>query len=137
MIIYCVGCEHDVDALLCTGKEMYPHREDLWHIPFWKCPDCPAFVGCHWKTKNRTKPLGVLATKEMKDARKKIHAVLDPLWKRGLIKRGKAYAHIRRQLGYEYHTGELRTLDEARIVYRIVADLHNQLIYERNTKKPV
>jgi hypothetical protein len=96
-------------------------------MPFWICDTCKAFVGCHWQTKQRTKPLGVLATQELKNARKKIHAVLDPLWKSKKIKRGQAYAYVGHRLGHPYHNGELRSLDEARQVYKIVATLHQEL----------
>ena len=125
MTIYCTGCEKDVEARLTDGKEMYPHRPDLQHIPFWKHDSCGAFVGCHWKTNDRTKPLGVLASKELREARKKIHAVLDPIWKTGKMKRGQTYAYVGERLGRTFHNGELRSLDEAREVYRIVARLHN------------
>ena len=56
--IFCCGCQRKVDARLTNGEEMYPHRYDLANLPFWKCDVCQNFVGCHHKTKNRTKPLG-------------------------------------------------------------------------------
>lgn len=127
MQIYCTGCEEDVEARLTNGKERYPHRPDLYDIPFWRCDDCGNYVGCHHKTSNPTRPLGVIATPEILDARKKIHALLDPLWREGRIKRGKAYAYVSNRLGYQYHNGEIRTLEEARTIYRIVAQLHNEL----------
>ena len=85
-------------------------------------------MGCHWKTKERTKPLGVIATREIMEARKKIHALLDPLWRSGKMRRGKLYARISSELGYTYHSGEIKDIEEARRVYRIIAGLHNELI---------
>lgn len=123
MEIYCTGCEKYVSARLTNGEEMYPHRKDLYALPFWVCPDCPAFVGCHHKTSQPTRPLGVLATQKLKDERKKIHAVLDPLWKSGLIPRAKAYAYVSKKLGKEYHNAEIRTVEEAREVHKIVLEL--------------
>ncbi|MBS4040385.1 MAG: hypothetical protein KGZ81_07260 [Flavobacteriales bacterium] len=128
--IYCTGCETEVEARLTDGTERYPHRPDLAELPFWHCDTCGAWVGCHHKTTNRTLPLGYLATPEILKARIKIHDLLDPLWKSGMIKRGQAYAHIAKRLGYQYHTGEIKSLEEARTVYQIVADLHNQLLKE-------
>lgn len=128
MIIYCTGCENDVDARLTNGEERYPHRKDLYDLPFWKCDTCGNYVGCHHKTKNRTQPLGCIATPEILEARKKIHALLDPLWKSGKIKRGQAYGYISHRIGKTYHNGELRSLEEAREAYKIVAQLHNELI---------
>jgi hypothetical protein len=84
-------------------------------------------VGCHHKTKTPTKPLGCIATPEILNARKKIHALLDPLWKSGVISRGRIYGYVSKQLGYTYHNGEIRSIEEARKIYRIVAELHNEL----------
>lgn len=125
--IYCTGCQTEVDARLTNGKEMYPHREDLFSLPFWICDACSAFVGTHHKTKDRLRPLGFLATKEIKQWRMKIHAVLDPLWENGKIKRGQAYAFISNRLGRTYHTGELRSVDDAKAVYTIVQALKEEL----------
>ena len=126
--IYCTGCVKDVQARLTDGRERYPHRPDLAHIPFWKCDTCGNYVGCHYKTTRPTRPLGCIATPEILNARKKIHAVLDPLWHNGKISRGKAYAYVSKRLGYPYHNGEIRTMEEARAIYRIVGELHNSLL---------
>lgn len=126
--IYCTGCIGDVEARLTDGRERYPHRPDLAHIPFWKCDACGNYVGCHWKTSKPHRPLGCIATPEILDARKKIHALLDPLWKSGKIKRGQAYAHVSKRLGYPYHNGEIRSIEEARQIYKIVAELHNVIL---------
>lgn len=79
MKIHCCECGNDVDARLTDGREIYPHRLDLFSLPFWKCDKCKNFVGCHHKTKYRTKPLGCIPTPEIKNARKQIHSLLDPL----------------------------------------------------------
>lgn len=125
--IFCTGCGKDVEARLTNGKERYPHREDLYDIPFWRCDGCGNYVGCHHKTKNPTQPLGCIATPELLRARNLIHGLLDPLWKEGKIKRGQAYAYISKRLGYHYHTGELRSIEEARTVWRIVVQLKGEL----------
>lgn len=127
MIIYCTGCTKEVEARLTDGKEMYPHREDLEKFPFWVCDTCRAFVGTHHKTRNRFKPLGFLATKEIKQWRMLIHSILDPLWKTEKIKRGQAYAFVSNRLGRTYHTGEILSLDDAKAVHRIVCELKDKL----------
>jgi hypothetical protein len=76
-------------------------------------------VGCHHKTSNPTNPLGVIPTKEIMNARKHIHKLLDSLWNSGK-QRGKIYAELSRELGWNYHTGDIKTLDEAREVYRLL-----------------
>ncbi|MEN0652429.1 MULTISPECIES: zinc-finger-containing protein [Hyphobacterium] len=125
--IYCCGCESDVKASLVTGRDVYPHRSDLHSLPFWKCFACGNFVGCHHKTADRTRPLGVIPTPEIKYARRRIHQILDPLWKRGFMKRRVVYETLSRKLGFEYHTAELRSVDQARDVYRAVLDLRHSI----------
>lgn len=122
--LYCCGCETTVSARLTNGTEIYPHRTDLYKLPFWRCDACGNFVGCHHKTNNPTRPLGCIPTPELKEARKRIHAILDPLWKGGRMTRGGVYAHLSAELGWKYHTAKIRSMDEARKVYRIVSKLH-------------
>lgn len=82
MNIFCAGCAAEVDARLTDGGEIYPHRGDLAGLPFWKCDACGNYVGCHHKTKDRTRPLGRIPTVEVRRARRHCHEVFDPLWQR-------------------------------------------------------
>lgn len=122
MNIYCCGCVTEILARLTSGKEIYPHRVDLHDLPFWKCDTCGNYVGCHHKTANGTQPLGVIPTKEIMNARKCIHALLDPLWKTRKVSRGKIYTKLSKELGYSYHTGEIKCLKEARRIYLIIKE---------------
>ena len=122
--IYCCGCRAEVDARLTDGKEVYPHRQDLYGLPFWKCDTCRNFVGCHHKTKERTKPLGCIPTRAVKDARKKIHAIIDPLWQSKKLGRGKIYSELSKVLGREYHTAELRSVAECNLILEAAAKLN-------------
>lgn len=126
--IYCCGCEALTEARLTTGAEVYPHRADLAGLPFWRCDSCKNFVGCHHKTKNRTKPLGCIPTPEIKNARQHIHRLLDPIWQRGDMDRTALYAKIAQQLGRKtYHTANIRSIGEARNVYRIVREIRDDM----------
>ena len=116
--IHCCACMAAVDARLTDGREIYPHRPDLHSLPFWRCDACKNFVGCHHKTKNRTEPLGCIPTAELKEAPKKLHALIDPIWQSGKMGRRELYAAMSRDLGWEYHTAKTRTMDEARAAYR-------------------
>jgi hypothetical protein len=125
VLIYCCGCNTKVEARLTDGGEIYAHRPDLKSLPFWKCDTCNNFVGCHHKTKNRTRPLGCIPTPEIKNARKHIHSILDPLWKsqnNSKRKRKQIYKKITEHIddGYEFHTAQIRDLEKARKVYRYV-----------------
>ena len=119
MEIHCCACNSSVEARLTDGEEIYPHRSDLYDLPFWKCDDCGNFVGCHHKTKDMTRPLGVIPTDEIKKARKQIHAIIDPIWQQGIKPRGYIYAQLSKALGREYHTAELRTIQEAETVIKV------------------
>jgi hypothetical protein len=119
--IFCTGCQTEVSARLIDGKEAYSHRPDLSDLPFWKCDTCKNFVGCHHKTKQRTKPLGVIPTNELKKARSHIHRILDPLWKSKRFGRSEIYSLIAEHLQIpEYRTGELKTIEDARKVWHFV-----------------
>lgn len=121
--IYCSGCQGNVEARLTSGKEIYPHRPDLSKLPFWRCDACGNYVGCHHKTSTPTKPLGVIPTPELRTARSHIHAILDPIWKSGRMKRGKVYRLLSDRLGYEFHTAEIRSIEQARTIYRTVLEI--------------
>lgn len=125
--LYCCACEGDVDARLTDGREIYPHRADLAKLPFWRCDACGNFVGCHHKTKNRTAPLGCIASPELKEARKHLHALIDPIWQSGRMPRRKLYEAISSRVGWKYHTAKTRTVDEARTAYRAVQAIQKEM----------
>lgn len=85
-------------APLVTGKEVYPHRPDLYSKIFYMCVSCDAFVGCHPQT---DKPLGRLADSKLRKAKISAHAAFDPLWKSGGYKRGQLYGWLSNQLGID------------------------------------
>lgn len=85
-------------AKLVNGKEIYPHRPDLYEKSFYQCEPCGAYVGCHPGTK---KPLGRLANSELRKAKSTVHRVFDPIWKNGEIKRYKAYQWLADKLGID------------------------------------
>lgn len=122
-LIYCCGCEADVEARLTNGLEVYRHRPDLHTLPFWKCDACGNYVGCHHKTSAPTRPSGCIPTREIRDARKEVHMVLDPLWQSGRYARKIIYRHLSDRLGRPYHTGETRSLEEIRLVLEALAEL--------------
>ena len=123
MKLFCVECDKKVEPKLVTGADVYPHRADLSELPFWKCETCGNFVGTHHKTDNPTKPLGVIASPNLKKIRMEIHSKLDPLWRNGRYDRKELYKMLSNELGRKYHTADLSNLREATEILLFVEDL--------------
>ena len=124
--LYCCNCQTDVKARLTDGSEIYPHREDLAHLPFWKHDACGGYVGCHHKTAQRTRPLGNIPSHAMKGYRQRIHAIIDPIWKQGRMPRREIYAQLSSIIGREYHTAELRTEKEAKAIIEAIKIIRDE-----------
>lgn len=90
---YCESCEEYSE--LVGGDYIYPHRKDLYSLQFYYCKCCGAYVGCH---KGTTKPLGILANKQLRASKSKAHACFDPLWRSGEMTRKEAYTWLSEQL---------------------------------------
>lgn len=96
--VICPYCNEP--AILTDSSEVYGKSFG----PIWLCRMCEAYVGVH-KNNMSFEPLGTLATSELRDWRKKAHAVFDPIWKKkvaaGMAKgkaRGLTYAQMSRDL---------------------------------------
>lgn len=89
-----------VKANKVTGEEIYPHREDLHHKVFFKCPLCDSYVGTHEAT---GKPLGTLANAELRKLRSEVHALIDPVWQIGGKKRSEVYTSLSKFLMVRKH----------------------------------
>lgn len=125
MNIWCCKCNKNINACLEKGNKIYPHRPDLYKKNFWVCPHCGNYVGCHGTT---TRPLGCIPTYEIKVARMRIHSKLDPLWKNNLVDRKTLYKLISDKLGYTYHTGNTKSVQECLKVFDIITALEKDLI---------
>ncbi|QZI91080.1 hypothetical protein PODOV032v1_p0075 [Vibrio phage 219E41.1] len=127
MKIYCCNCNQDVEARLTDGSEIHPHRSDLFDLPFWKHDKCGQFVGCHHKTSERTKPLGVIPSPEIKKKRQEIHRLIDSIWQCGRMRRGDLYKALSKGPGSVYHTAELRTAEDADWVIKKAKQIRKSL----------
>ncbi len=126
--IHCCGCAKTVVARLTDGSEIYTNRPDLASLPFWRCDGCQNYVGCHHKTDKPTTPLGCIPTQEIKNARQYIHRILDPIWKGGHLSRKFLYRRVAEAIGQEnYHTADIRSVEEARKVYRAVLKIKHEM----------
>lgn len=66
MKIYCCNYEKELDCELVKGSVVYPLRQDLSHLNFYRCPKCKQYIDCH---PNSTRPLGVIPTQQMKKSK--------------------------------------------------------------------
>ena len=107
-LILCDYCSNP--AVLTTGDKLYPNRPDLAHLKFWECVPCGAYVGCH-KHSKLNKPLGRLADKELRMWKQNAHALFDPIWKSGEMKRTDAYTWLSKHMGIEYHSTHIGMFD--------------------------
>jgi hypothetical protein len=114
--LYCCGCGCEATARKVSGADIYPNRPDLSGKVFWRCDACRNYVGTH----KSEAPLGCIPTPELRKARGHIHAILDPIWKQRRMDRGQLYKRLTETLGRQYHTADLRTIDECRMIYRAV-----------------
>lgn len=123
MKLQCINCNKNVEAKLVTGDVIYPHRPDLKNRNFYKCPFCGEYVGCH---PNTTKPLGCIPSKELRQARIKVHDKLDILWKSGKHKRAEIYKTLSEHFGYKYHNGNTKTVAECEEAIQVLEKEYNQ-----------
>lgn len=79
-----------------SGKEIYPHRKDLYKLQFWQCAPCDAYVGCH--KKSNAKPFGRLANVKLRKLKLEAHQCFDPSWQSGIKTRQQAYAWLAEEL---------------------------------------
>jgi len=115
-----VNCDKcNVPAILMKDSTPVYGRD---YGPLWICsnfPRCDARCGCHPGTH---RPLGSLADRETRNLRKAVHNAFDPLWKRGTIKRSRAYETLaeRMQIAVsECHVG-MFTAEQCRQALRII-----------------
>ena len=116
----CPYCGQDTE--LVTGRQVYPHRRDLWRKQFYVCWPCDARVGCHGTTAN---PLGRLANKELRNLKSSAHAAFDPLWRDKGMSRKEAYAWLSNAMEMsrkECHIGMFNE-EQCKLV---VAHVHHQ-----------
>lgn len=111
------------DGRLVKGLEVYPHRPDLATKKFWLCEPCFAFVGVHDNSKNSA-PYGTMAKPALRRLRSRVHAMFDPIWKRGHMSRKTAYIMLARALEIDVkdcHIGQFNK-EQCLMVIRICED---------------
>jgi hypothetical protein len=82
----CPYCDNKAD--LVSGRVIYPERPEFNNTYFWLCAPCDAYVGTHRDARQGYKPLGTLATKELRLLRMECHKLFDPLWQSNIQSNG-------------------------------------------------
>lgn len=117
--IYCCECEATINGRLTNGKEIYPHRKDLFKVPFYKCDKCGNYVGTHHKSKDRLKPLGSIPTPKIRELRREIHKEIDWLWRDAGMSRSEVYSEMSKAIGREFHSADVSSVKEAERILSI------------------
>lgn len=103
----CQSCRIELACPYCHEKADLVDSEKIYGRSYglvYLCESFDAYVGVHKGTK---RPLGILANKETREARKKAHAKFDPIWLSGLASRKTAYKELARRLNVkEVYIGE-------------------------------
>lgn len=105
-------------AKWCENKEIYGKNYGNSYMCYY-CKPCDAYVGCHNNTK---KPLGTMANRELREWRKKTHAIIDPLWLKKPNRkdaRRRLYLKLYKYFGKETHVGESDIEQCKAIIYAV------------------
>jgi len=110
-------------SVLVSGSDLFPKRSDLADLWFWRCEPCKAHVGCHEQgaevrgpggsisLSDGTMPFGTLANAALRSARTQAHAVFDPLWQTGRMRRAEAYVWLAEQMGVPFEQAHISMFD--------------------------
>lgn len=77
-------------------------------IPVQICEKCDAWVALH---KDTMVPLGTVADSETRHARAKAHQAFDPIWKKNILSRERAYRWLAALLGIERANSHIGSFD--------------------------
>lgn len=93
----CPNCQGTVGRV--DNKVIYGRQYGKWPFAYMcQTPGCDSYVGIHPKTDI---PLGTLANKATRNARKRAKAVFAPLWEDEVMSKDDAYAWLAKELGIE------------------------------------
>jgi hypothetical protein len=115
-----VQCFCGAPAREANNTEVY--GKQFGHGKIWLCtryPTCEGRVGAH----PHGAPLGPLADQRTRDARRKVHELMDPLWGNGHMEKKEVYRRMREEMGGgDFQVGHLdvRGCTEAIVVLQKV-----------------
>lgn len=126
-VMKCPYCGEEV--ILRKSNYVYNNNKYLGYM--WVCadfPKCDSYVGCH---PNTTRPLGVIADRNLRRLKTLAHRSFDPIWKGGDMNRRQAYTWLSKQLGIETKDCHIGMFNE-NLCKRTIEVCHN---YFNNTGK--
>jgi len=100
MKVICPYCNKS--AAWVPNEQVYGKRYGKSYMCYW-CKNCDAYVGCH---QNSKVALGIMANRELREWRIKVHGYIDPLWKTGRMNRREVYQKLADHFGKIIHIGE-------------------------------
>lgn len=101
-----------------SDEDGYPYRDD--HGPLWVCTPCEAWIGIFPRSTRRV-PLGRLANAELRDAKARLHAALEPMVQ-GKLRRDGGNVFEARSKGYRWLAGELNIPEDQCTIHQLDAD---------------
>lgn len=131
--LYCQACQKQVKTLAVNGATIYPHRPDLYQKVFLQCPHCHNYTMADeikstdsfrtWERRHKKK---TIPTATSRRSRYKIHKLIDPVWKSGIMSRADIYKRLSAATGVRnYHNSSLcdekieaKAMREAEKIYR-------------------
>jgi hypothetical protein len=111
----CIECGKE--GQLVTGREIYPHRPDLYSKRFYLC-ECGAYCGCH---PNSVVPLGFPCGPATRRARNAAHAAFDPIWRSKQMTRASAYKWLADVLSIDPAVCHIGMMNEAQALATVAA----------------
>ena len=125
-------------AVLVNGTALFPFQEDGATELYWTCTPCDAYIGTY---RNSTEPRGRLANPELRDAKRRLHKVYDPLWKAFPKPERTSEKHrVRKWLARRLHIPQdqcffgIFDLDMAERAIEICEEVHNEQAIKRTAK---
>lgn len=130
--IWCTCCNKMMPSVLREAKLVTPKSKPASML--WVCTGCLNYISCHQHSGGLIKPMGCIANPELRAARKHIHAKLDAIWRLGFMTRNDIYASLSNSIGREYHTAEIKTVPEARNIYRLLNAMTDSMTANQQQK---
>lgn len=138
-VVVCPYCGENAEFV--NGNRIYSTPGPWNRLWFWACFDCLAWVGCHKRNhqygRKGDEPFGILANEELRNAKRHVHRLLDPLWQQKGISRKEAYRVLADAMGIsknDCHVG-MFDLERCREAYRALMKVHRELQEEQNGNK--